>query len=63
MLEAGHATFADDAPVLVPISRSRAIVRAVTLGLTDVARALARCLEEHRRGPNLIDLGTRRGRP
>jgi hypothetical protein len=39
------------------------IVRAVTLGLTDVAQALARSLEERRRGPNVIDLGAKRKRP
>jgi hypothetical protein len=38
-----------------------AIVRALTLGLTDVARALARRLEERWCGPNVIDLGTKRG--
>lgn len=37
-----------------------AIVRAVTLGLTDVAQALARSLEERRRGPNVVDLPARR---
>jgi hypothetical protein len=37
-----------------------AMVRAVTLGLTDVAQAVARSLEERRRGPNVIDLGARR---
>jgi hypothetical protein len=40
-----------------------AIVRAVALGLTDVAQALARSLEQRRRGPNVIDLGTKRKRP
>jgi len=40
-----------------------AIVRAVTLGLTDVAQALARRLEEPLRGPNVIDLAAKRGRP
>jgi hypothetical protein len=29
----------------------------VTLGLSDVAQALARTLEERRWGPNVIDLG------
>jgi hypothetical protein len=39
-----------------------AIVRAVTLGLGDVAQTLARRLDERRRGANVIDLGAKRGR-
>jgi hypothetical protein len=33
------------------------------VGLTDVAHARAQSLEERRRGPNVIDLTTKRERP
>jgi hypothetical protein len=45
-----------------PADLEAAVVRAVILGLTEVAQALARSLEERRRAPNVIDLGTKRGR-
>ncbi len=34
----------------------RAIVSAITMGLSDVAQTLAKSLEERRRTPNVIDL-------